>query len=133
MIRILVIFVIITETMEKEKKMSVEDFKKFGQLCAQDEKVREKVKNIGIDNVEGWIEYARKEHGLEFTKADMQAVSEEVAPTDELSEEQLEQVAGGLVSSTGAAVAGAVAGGVGAAAGSAAAATAVTDNVRRGW
>lgn len=113
--------------------MSVEDFKKFGKLCAQDKKVREEVKKIGIENVDGWIQYAKDEHGLEFTKADMQTVSDELGPSDELSEEQLEQVAGGLVSSTGAAVAGAVAGGVGAAAGGVAAATAVTDNVRRGW
>jgi predicted ribosomally synthesized peptide with nif11-like leader len=106
--------------------MSVENFKKFGQLCAQDKKVRDRVKAIGVDNIDGWIEYSKTELGLEFTKADMKAVSEEVGPSDELSESQLEQVAGGFATGTAAAV-------VGAAAGAAAAATAVTDNTRRGW
>ena len=113
--------------------MSVEDFKKFGQMCAEDEAIREKVKEIGLDNIEGWITYSKDELGLEFDKDDIQALAEETPPVDELSEDQLEQVAGGFVSSTAAAVVGAVAGVVGAAAGGAAAATAVTDNVRRGW
>lgn len=88
--------------------MSVENFKKFGQLCAQDEAIREKVKAIGIENVDAWIAYAKNELGLEFTKEDMKSLAKEVGPQDELSEEQLEQVAGGVVTSTGAAVAGGV-------------------------
>ena len=89
--------------------MSIEDFKKFGQLCAEDEAIREKVKQIGIDNVDGWIEYSKNELGLNFDKGDMQALSKEVGPTDELSEEQLEQVAGGVVTTTAIVVAGAAA------------------------
>ena len=89
--------------------MSVEDFKKFGQLCAEDEAIREKVKQIGIDNVDGWIEYSKNELGLNFDKADMQALAKEVGPTDELTEDQLEQVAGGAVTTT-AVVVGALAG-----------------------
>ncbi|GAK51473.1 hypothetical protein U14_02717 [Candidatus Moduliflexus flocculans] len=49
--------------------MSVENFKKFGQLCAEDEKIRERVKAIGIENVDGWIAYSKNELGLEFDNA----------------------------------------------------------------
>ncbi|MBD3308583.1 class IIb bacteriocin, lactobin A/cerein 7B family [candidate division KSB3 bacterium] len=74
----------------------------------------------------------------------MKALAEETPAVDELDEEQLERVAGGILTATagaaivagvsaGAAVVGAAAAAGGAAAGGAAAATAVTDNVRRGW
>ena len=79
--------------------MSVENFKKFGQLCAEDEKIREKVKAIGVENIDGWIAYSKNELGLEFNKDDMQALAAEIGPTDELSEAQLEQVAGGVLNS----------------------------------
>ena len=88
---------------------------------------------LGIENIEGWMEYSKNELGLEFDQEDMQTLAAEMGSIDELSEDQLEQVAGGIASSTAAAVVGAVAGVAGAAAGGAAAATAVTDNVRRGW
>ena len=51
---------------------------------------------------------------------------------EDLTEEQLENIAGGFVSSTGAAVAGGVAAVAGAVGGGVAAGTAVADNVRRG-
>ena len=111
--------------------MSVENFKKFGQLCAEDPKIREKVKEIGVENIDGWIAYSKNELGLEFTKEDMQTLANEVGPVDEMSEEQLEQVAGGFVSATAAAVVGAVAGGVSAAAGVASAVVAVGTAVKR--
>ena len=88
--------------------MSVENFKKFGQFCADDEKIRERVKQIGIENIDGWIAYSKNELGLEFSKDDMQALAAEIRPTDELSDEELEQVAGGVVTAT-MAIAGAVA------------------------
>jgi len=102
--------------------MSVENFKKFGQICAEDVKVRQKVKEIGIGNIDGWIAYSKSEFGLEFDKRDIQALADEIRPTEELSDEELEQVAGGVVSTTlaivGALAAGVVAiGAVGAAAG----------------
>jgi len=111
--------------------MSVENFKKFGQLCAEDEAIRGKVKEIGIENIDGWIAYSKNELGLEFTKDDMQALAAETGPVDELSEDQLEQVAGGLATSTVGAVLGAV-GGVAAAAGAVGgAALAIVTAVRR--
>jgi predicted ribosomally synthesized peptide with nif11-like leader len=82
--------------------MSVQDFKKFGQLIAQDEKVRAKAKEIGVENVDGQIQYA-KTLGLEFTKDDLaMAVKEASASSKELTEEQLEKVAGGAITSTAA-------------------------------
>ena len=110
--------------------MSIEDFKKFGAKCAEDEKVRAKVKKIGLDNIDGWMEYAKSDLGLNFNKKDIEALAKETGSSEELSEDDLERVAGGFVSTTGALVASAV---IGAVAGGAAAGTAVTDNVRRGW
>ena len=105
--------------------MSVENFKKFGQLCAEDPAIREKVKAIGIENIDSWIAYSKDELGLEFSKEDIETLAAEVGPENELSEEQLEQVAGGFITATaGAAVAGMIAL-AGAAAGGAAALGAV--------
>ncbi len=96
--------------------MSVSDFKKYGQLIAEDEKVRAKAKEIGINDVPAQIAYA-KTLGLEFTPEDVTAlVKESGLMNKELSEEQLEKVAGGFVTITAAlvgAVAGVVAAGVG--------------------
>ncbi len=111
--------------------MSVEDFKKYGQMIAQDEKVRAKAKEIGIENVAGQIQYA-KTLGLQFTQDDLaKAVRETGASSKELSEEQLEQVAGGAITST--AVVGAVIGCVGAGVAGAALAVQVGSESSRNW
>jgi predicted ribosomally synthesized peptide with nif11-like leader len=90
--------------------MSVEDFKKFGQMIAENPEVRAKAKEIGIDNVDGQIQYA-KTLGLEFSKQDLAGVVKESGvSSQELSDEQLETVAGGAISTTAAAVVGAVVG-----------------------
>lgn len=90
--------------------MSVADFKKYGQMIAEKADVREKAKAIGMNDITGQIAYA-KELGLEFTVSDMQEMAKEAGLSkDELSEEQLEQVAGGVVTVTALAVVGAVAG-----------------------
>ena len=52
--------------------MSVEDLKKYGQLCVEQEDIRTKAKAIGLENVDGHIAYA-KELGLTFTQEDMVA------------------------------------------------------------
>ncbi len=85
--------------------------------------MRRRAKEIGIANLDDQIAYA-KELGLEFNKDDLQALADEAGITKgELSEEQLEQIAGGCVTLTCAAVVsavGVVAGvGVGALAGAA--------------
>jgi predicted ribosomally synthesized peptide with nif11-like leader len=89
--------------------MSVKDLKAFGKKCAEDEKVRVKAKKIGVDNVDGMIAYA-KELGFTITKADFQDLGKEAKKSNELSEEQLEKIAGGVFTST-AGVAAAVAAG----------------------
>jgi predicted ribosomally synthesized peptide with nif11-like leader len=113
--------------------MSVENFKKYGKRCAEDPKVRERAKKIGMGDIKGQIAYA-KELGLEFTIDDMNALAQEAGISKaELSEEQLEQVAGGAVTST-AAVVGAVIGVVAAATGVVSAGAAVTSaSTARGW
>lgn len=90
--------------------MSVADFKKYGQMIAEQPEVRAKAKEIGLGDVDGQIKYA-KTLGLEFTQDDLaKAVKEASASSKELSEEQLEKVAGGAISTTAAAVIGAVMG-----------------------
>jgi predicted ribosomally synthesized peptide with nif11-like leader len=84
--------------------MSVENLKKYGQLCAKNMEVREKAKEIGVKNLDGQIAHA-KTLGLEFSREDLEALAEEVGldGQNELSEEELKKVAGGetvLISST---------------------------------
>ena len=116
--------------------MSVENFNKFGQMCADDEVVRAKAKEIGLEDIDGLIAYG-KELGLEFTVDDLKNVAEGAGlMNEELSEDQLEQVAGGVVTSTVGAVCGVVAAvsGVGAAAAGAVGASAsVVSKSTRGW
>jgi predicted ribosomally synthesized peptide with nif11-like leader len=78
--------------------MSVENLKKYGKLCAEDEKVREKAKTIGLQDLEGHIAYA-KSLGLEISKEDFEALAKEAGldGKSELSEDDLKKVAGGAV------------------------------------
>lgn len=75
--------------------MSVADLKKLGQLCAEDEEVKAKVKELVTDE-DDLIAYAA-EHGLEITHGDLESLAEEVKSSGQLTEEQLEQVAGGVI------------------------------------
>jgi hypothetical protein len=77
--------------------VSVENLKKYGQLCAEDEEVRHRAKGIGIMDVEGQIAYARS-LGLEFSKEDFVDLSKEagMGKHDEISDEDLKGVAGGF-------------------------------------
>ena len=78
--------------------MSIEDLKKYGQMCAENEEIRNRAKEIGIENIAGQMAYA-KEQGLVFNQEDMEALAKEVGvgQSDEVSEEDLEKVAGGAV------------------------------------
>jgi len=85
--------------------MSVEDLKKFGQLCEKDESVRARAKKIGINDPDGLMEYAAKELDLEFTLDDMMELARAAGVSkDELSEEDLEKIAGGVATATAVAV-----------------------------
>ena len=93
--------------------MSVVDLKQYGQMIAEQDEVRQHAKEIGIEHLDEQMAYA-KELGLEFSLEDMQALAEEAGMTeDELSEEQLEQIAGGVIGLVGALAVGALVGAVG--------------------
>jgi lactobin A/cerein 7B family class IIb bacteriocin len=81
--------------------MSVENLKKYAQLCAEDEKVRARAKEIGINDVDGQITHG-KSLELEFSREDFEALSKEagIDGKSELSEEDLKKVAGGIFTST---------------------------------
>jgi predicted ribosomally synthesized peptide with nif11-like leader len=85
--------------------VSVENLKKYGKMCEENEEVRKKAKEIGLQDVDGHIAYG-KSLGLEFSKEDFAALAKEAVleKKDELSEEDLKKVAGGLFTVTGAAV-----------------------------
>ena len=77
--------------------MSIEQFRNFIQKVDEDESIREKVKSFDPNNSEELVSYA-KSLGFEFSMQDMlDAVKEAgINPSEsELSEDQLEQVAGG--------------------------------------
>jgi hypothetical protein len=94
--------------------MSVEALKEYGRRCATDPALASRAKAIGIGNVQGQIEHART-LGLNWNQEDMAALARETGAGAELSEDQLERVAGGIVSLTAAlAVASAAAAVVGA-------------------
>ncbi len=107
--------------------MSVQDLKKYGKMAAEDPKVRAEAKKIGLMNVKGQSAYA-KTLGLNFDEADMQALSRESIPKGDLSEKDLQAVAGGIASATALAVAGLAVGVVGVGAG-----VATTTTSSGGW
>jgi predicted ribosomally synthesized peptide with nif11-like leader len=85
--------------------MSVENLKKYGQLCEKTMEVREKAKEIGIKDLDGQIAHA-KTLGLEFSREDLEALAKEVGldGQNELTEEDLKKVAGGTLTITAAAL-----------------------------
>ncbi len=116
--------------------MSVENLKEYARRCAAEPELLAKAKEIGMSDMEEHMRHAES-LGLDWNLDDMTAFRKEMIDAEgdleDLSEEELEQVAGGIVTAiasvvaTGVAVgvsAGAAAGAVGgaAAAGSAASA-----------
>jgi predicted ribosomally synthesized peptide with nif11-like leader len=81
--------------------MSVENLKKYGQLCAENEEVRKKAKEIGLQDLDGQIACA-KSLGLNISKEDFESLAKEIGleKKDELSEEDLKKVAGGVFCTT---------------------------------
>ena len=99
--------------------MSLENLKEYALRCANEPELRETAKTIGMTDIDGQMRYAES-LGLEWTMEDMAALRKEAIGDSEdgledLSEEELEQIAGGVVS-VSAVVAGAVAAGLAAAA-----------------
>ena len=89
--------------------MSVESLKKFSGIVAADVEMTKKVKEIGLEDVAGLCEYAQSQ-GHDVTPDDFTKLAAEVGGSDELSDDELDQVAGGFVTALAAAVAGAAVG-----------------------
>lgn len=116
--------------------MSLEALKEYSRRCATEPALKMKAKEIGLQDMQGQIEHARS-LGLEWGPEDMALLAREMGADVELSEEQLESVAGGFITITMALVAGtfagaAVAGGVMAAGAAVGVASAVTTG-GQGW
>ena len=88
--------------------MSIEDLKGYSKRVQEDPEVKVEAKKLGISDLAGQIDYA-KGLGYSFSMEDIQELAKEVAPAEgELSEEDLESVAGGFITvSAAAAVVGA--------------------------
>jgi predicted ribosomally synthesized peptide with nif11-like leader len=87
--------------------MSVENLKRYGKLCAENEDVRTRAKEIGLRDIEGQIAHA-KSLGLDISREDFVALAKEAGLDEksELSEEDLKKVAGGVATTTAAIVVG---------------------------
>jgi len=100
--------------------MSVEDLREYARRCAVEPELRARAKAIGFADPDGHIAHGQS-LGLAFDMEDAIAFRNEMAETDgeisELSEDDLELVAGGAATATAAlVVGGALAVGVSAAA-----------------
>ena len=117
--------------------MSVSNLREYARRCATESDVRERARTLGLDNVEAHMDLA-KSMDLEWSMSDMVDFQKEMVDAEgdlqDLSEEELQEVAGGICTTTaivissvavgaaagavaGGAVAGSVAGGATAAAG----------------
>ncbi|MCY4431908.1 MAG: hypothetical protein OXC11_16165 [Rhodospirillales bacterium] len=92
--------------------MSLEHLKEYARRCAMEPELRAEAKALGLQDIDGHIRHAGN-LGLDWTADDMVAFRKEVIDAggelEDLSEEELERVAGGVVTTT-AVVASAVAG-----------------------
>ena len=120
--------------------MSVENLKEYAVRCATEPELRDSARAIGLQDVDKHMRHAES-MGLDWTRDDLVSFCREIVDADEeladLSEEELEQVAGGAITTTAVVVVSAVAGGVaaGAVAGAAGAAVGggVAAAVAGGW
>jgi predicted ribosomally synthesized peptide with nif11-like leader len=83
--------------------MSIENLVEYARKCVVDPELRAQAKEIGFFEIDEQIVHS-KSLGLEWSKADMEEYKKNISADGELSEEDLEQVAGGLVTTTAAAV-----------------------------
>jgi len=84
--------------------MSLENLKEYARRCANEPELRARAKEIGLENLDGQMRHAGG-LGLDWTMEDMAALRNEITDADgnlgELSEEEMERIAGGAVSVTG--------------------------------
>lgn len=74
--------------------MSVENLKAFGVKVVEDEEIKRKAKEIGLNNTEGLIALA-KEYGYDIHAQDFMDMAKDLESKNELSDDDLEQVSGG--------------------------------------
>ena len=90
--------------------MSVENLKEYARRCATEPELRVKAKEFGFENMDGHMRQARS-LDLQWTPSDFVAFRKEVIDAEgdlaDLGEEELEQIAGGVVSATAAIAVGA--------------------------
>ena len=76
--------------------MSIEDLKEYGRRCQEEAELKAKVQAIGVgmDHFDAHVAHA-KSLGLDISVADLEALSAEAGYNMELSDDALEDVAGG--------------------------------------
>lgn len=84
--------------------MSAEALAKFGKKVLEDPELKNKIKQAGLENLEGIIAIA-KQNGFDIEKEDFIAAAKEFNSSDELSDDDLQKVAGGNAAAVGAVVA----------------------------
>jgi len=81
---------------DKEQRPGMRNLHRFVQLVGENAEIAKKMQEIGFSDPGAIIAYAR-EHGFEFDERDLEEFgSQMLEQSDELSEEELEQVAGGV-------------------------------------
>ena len=93
--------------------MSLANLKEYAMRCANEPELREKAKSIGMMDVDEHMRHAES-LGLDWTMTDMAAFRREVVDAEDdlsdLSEDELEMIAGGVCTTTAIVVAGVVGG-----------------------
>ena len=96
--------------------MSIENLKEYARRCATEPELRARAKALGMGDAEGHMREAAA-LGLDWTMDDMVAFRKEVLDDEnvasELSEEDLEQIAGGALTTTAVVVSVGIAAGAG--------------------
>ena len=98
--------------------MSVENLKEYALRCAREPDLRKAANEIGVENLDAHITLS-KSLGLDWKREDMLAYTRDVVNSDDieledLSEDELEMIAGGICTTTGVVVGGVLAGALGA-------------------
>ena len=92
--------------------MSVENLKEYARRCAADPELRAVAKDIGLGDVDEHMRHAGS-MGLDWDRGDLVEFRKELGDGEDfedLSEEELEQIAAGFATATALAVVGAAAG-----------------------
>ena len=92
--------------------MSLENLKEYARRCATEPEMGRAAREIGMENIEEHIVVSER-LGLEWDRADLLALSRELVDSDDLedvSPEELEQIAGGVCTTTAVVVVGVVVG-----------------------